>query len=67
MAAVFDHRAQAGNVRSRAAALSEADALEVWLVLNLLEHAHPDDRVRLESQARDLVYRLRNEGKLEER
>lgn len=44
--------------------LSEADKLEIWIVLNLLEHAHADDRVKLQVKAGDLAYRLREQGKI---
>jgi hypothetical protein len=44
--------------------LTEADKLEVWLVLNLLGNCHRDDYSRLCRKAEDLVYRLRKEGKI---
>lgn len=44
--------------------LTQVDALECWLVLNLLSHS-PDDN-RLRERADDLVFRLRNEGKIED-
>jgi hypothetical protein len=50
-------------VAETARPLSEVDALEVWLVLDLMKHS-PED-VGLRRRAGDLVYRLRREGKLE--
>ena len=44
--------------------MTDADTLEIWLVLDLLKHAHPDDRARLLQKARELVGRLRREGKI---
>lgn len=47
------------------AELTEADALEIWLVLDLIAHNDRDDR--LQGKARDLLHRLRTEGKIAEK
>lgn len=46
---------------------TETDRLEMWLVIDMLAHCHRDDRERLLRKADELIWRLRREGKINDK